>query len=307
MKVLITGITGFVGPYLANHLLENGHQVFGFGKEQKEIKKVNIYQINVLDKDEIFSIINEIKPDYIFHLAGFSSVKNSFEQPDLCKKINVIGTRNILDAVIKAKLNPRIVVVSSADIYGIPKIVPISETAELNPVSPYAESRKEQEKLCLNYCNQYKLSIIITRSFPHIGPGQSPIFVCSDFAKQIVEIEDGLKKPIVFVGNLSAKRDFIDVRDIVKAYLLAIEKCDSGQIYNLCSGKNHSINEILEKLLSFSKVKINIEHDSNRMRPSDIPILQGDYSKFKLKTGWEPKIPLEETLRDILEYWRKQK
>ncbi|GAG14942.1 unnamed protein product, partial [marine sediment metagenome] len=235
---------------------------------------------------------------------GFSSVKKSFDYPELCKKINVQGTKNILESTLKTKISPRILIISSADIYGIPKKIPIPENHELNPVSPYAESRKEQEALCKEYAD--KLKIIILRSFPHIGPGQLPIFVTADFSKQIAEIEKGINPPIMKIGNIKAKRDFTDVRDMVKAYLLAIEKCKPGEIYNVCSGNSYSIQEILDKQLSFSKVKIKLEHDPNRMRPSDIPELTGDNSKFKQATGWQPEITIDQTLKDLLDYWREQ-
>ncbi|MBW2996338.1 GDP-mannose 4,6-dehydratase [Candidatus Woesearchaeota archaeon] len=303
MKAFITGINGFVGKHLSALLLSRGFEVHGIDLSDSfdGDSKVNYQKADLLAPEELNQLMLKIKPDYIIHLAGFSSVKKSFEQPELCRKINVTGTKNLLDAVLSAKINPKILIITSADIYGTPKSVPIPETAELNPVSPYAESRKEQEEICKQYME--KLQIIISRSFPHIGPGQAPIFVTSDFAKQIVEIEKG-KEPTIKTGNLEAKRDFTDVRDVVKAYLLALEKCKPGETYNICSGKEYSIKEILDMLLSLSQAEIKIEQDPDRMRPSDIPILQGDNSKFKEQTGWSPEIPIETTLKDILDYWR---
>jgi GDP-4-dehydro-6-deoxy-D-mannose reductase len=266
--------------------------------------RVKYYKIDVLDFDKLKQIINEIKPEYIFHLAGFSSVKKSFEQPELCKKINVEGTKNVLESVINANINPKILIISSADVYGIPKLIPTPETAELDPRSPYGESRKEQEELCKKY--NKKINIIISRSFPHTGPGQQPVFVISDFAKQIAEIEKGNKEPIINVGNLEAKRDFTDVRDIVKAYLLALEKGKPGETYNICSGISHTIKKILDILLSLAKTKIKINQSLKKMRPIDIPFLQGDDSKFVKATGWKPETPIETTLKDILDYWREK-
>lgn len=301
----ITGINGFVGKYLSELLLSKGFEVYGIDRSDSiENNKINYFRVDLLDSNKIKQIIEKIKPEIIFHLAGFSSVKKSFEQPEICKKINITGTKNLLDAILDSDINPKILIISSADVYGIPKSTPILETAEINPTSPYAESRKEQEELCLEYYNKYNLNIIISRSFPHIGPGQQPIFVTSDFAKQIAEIEKGIKEPIIKVGNIEARRDFTDVRDIVRAYLLAVQKCKSGEIYNICSNNLYSIKEILDKLLSFSKINIKIELDSAKIRPNDIPVLQGDNSKFKQQTKWSPKISIEKTLKDILNFWR---
>ncbi len=301
MKAFITGINGFVGNHLSDFLLSRGFEVLGMDVSEGCKKGVRCYKADLLAVDEVREIIDEVRPDYVFHLAGFSSVKKSFEQPELCRKINVDGTKNLLDAIEDVGINPKILIVTSAEIYGIPKMIPIKETHELNPDSPYGESRKEQEELCKKYD---KLNIVISRSFPHVGPGQQPLFVVSDFSKQIVEIEKG-KEPVMGVGNLEAKRDFTDVRDVVKAYLLAVEKCNRGEVYNICSGNVYSIQEVLDKLLSMSELNIEVEQDESKMRPSDIPVLQGDNSKFREKTGWSPEIGIEDTLKDVLNYWRK--
>lgn len=306
MKVLVTGINGFVGKHLTDLLLSKGCKVYGLDISDnfEGDSIVKYFKIDILNFDKFKDIVAEIKPEMIFHLAGFSSVKKSFEQPDLCKRINVNGTKNLLDAVIKSNIDPKILIISSAEVYGIPSFLPIKETDKLNPISPYGESKKEQEDLCLDYYNRYNLNIIISRSFLHIGPGQLPIFVVSNFAKQIVEIEKGYKSPVINVGNLEVKRDFTDVRDIVEAYYLAIEKCESGETYNICSKKDYSIQWILDKLLSFSKINIKIEQDPSKLRPIDIPRLLGDNSKFKNQTGWKSRLSIEKSLKDILYYWR---
>ncbi len=325
MRSLITGIAGFVGPYLAEHLLSNKHEVFGVDILKKKIENVISYQTDILDIEGLFSVINEIRPDYVFHLAAQSSVEKSFSQPEFTKKVNVGGTKNLLDSILSAGIKPAILIVSSAQIYGFPKQLPITEQHPLNPQSPYAKSRLEQEKLVLEYskeCNDVlnseglfsimneimpNMRVVIARSFNHTGPGQSTEFVCSDFAKQIVEIEKGLKEPLVKVGNLEAKRDFTDVRDIVKGYLLALEKGETGECYNLCSGKAYSIEEILQMLIKESKCKdIKVEKDPQKTRAGDITVLLGDNSKFCKQTGWKLEIQIEQTLSDILEYWRKQ-
>ena len=282
MRCLISGINGFVGQYLSTYLKELNFQVYGFDITKISLNKDEyIFQISIFDEKRLFEIVSKTKPDFVFHLAGFSSVKRSFSQPDLAKNINVNGTKNLLDAIVKAKINPRILIVSSAEVYGVPKYIPIDENHPLNPNSPYAESRLEQEKLCENY----DLDIIISRSFNHIGPKRQQIFVCLDFVKQIVEIEIGKKAQIVSVGNLEVKRDFTDVRDMVKAYILALEKCKKGEIYNLCSGNSYEIRTILETLLSFSNINIKIKQDLKKIRPIDIPILHGDCTKFKKATS----------------------
>ena len=306
MRAFITGINGFVGAHLSRLLLSKNLEVYGidtsenFGRDEK----VEYYNIDLLDSEKLKKTIDSIKPELVFHLAGISSVKKSYNQPELCKKINVDGTKNLLDAVIKAKINPRILVVSSAEVYGVPESVPTKETANLNPKNPYAESKKEQEELCKRYME--KLQIIISRSFQHTGPGQKPLFATSDFAKQIAEIEKGIKEPIIRVGNLEARRSFTDVRDIVKAYYLSIQKCIPGETYNIGSGKVYSIKEALDMLLSMSNVKIEVRIDPKKIRPSDIPIQVGDSAKFRSQTGWQPNIPFEKTLKDLLGFWRKR-
>ena len=302
MRCLITGISGFVGDYLSSYLKTKNFDVSGFDIGNNLTEDDNFYCINILDRKRVFNIISKIEPDNIFHLAGFSSVKRSFNQPDLTKSINVDGTKNLLDAIQYCQINPRILVVSSAEIYGKPQYSPIDEKHPLNPISPYAESRLEQEKLCDNY----DLDIVISRSFNHIGPKQQPIFVCSSLAKQIAEIEAGVKDPTISVGNLLTKRDFTDVRDMVTAYELALKKCDSGETYNLCSGNSFTISAILHMLLELSDLKIRIYHDPNKNRSSDIAILQGNNAKFRDATSWKPTIHIKQTLNDILSYWRER-
>ena len=303
IRCLISGINGFVGQYLSAYLQIKNFSVYGFDIiKNSSNKQEHIFEISLFDEKRLHEIVTKIKPDFVFHLAGFSSVKRSFSQSELTKIINVNGTKNLLEAIIQAQINPRILIVSSAEIYGVPHYTPIDERHPLNPNSPYAESRLEQEKLC----EKYDLDIIVSRSFNHTGPKRPPIFVCSDFAKQIAEIEIKKNAPVISVGNLEVKRDFTDVRDMVKAYLLALEKCKKGEIYNICSGNSYKIQTILETLLSLSKTKIKIKQDLKKMRPNDIPILQGDYTKFKKATSWNPIIPIERTLEDILENWREE-
>ncbi|MBN2422259.1 GDP-mannose 4,6-dehydratase [Candidatus Woesearchaeota archaeon] len=308
MKALITGAEGFVGYYLIKELLSQGYDVTGtnIGEIPENTKKLGIafFKLDILDRNSVKKTFNKLQPDAVFHLAAISSVKFSMDNPELTMKVNVEGTKNILEAAFGLKNNSKVLVIGSANEYGIPESVPITEKHKLNPLSPYAESKVECEKLAKKYAEK-GLNAIIVRSFNHIGPGQSEQFVCSAFAKQIADIEKG-NEPVIKVGNLSAKRDFTDVRDVVKAYALAVKKCDSGSPYNICSGKAFSIQEILESLLRLSKVKVEIKKDPLRMRKSDIPVLLGDNSRFSGKTGWLPEIPIEQSLKDILEFWRNR-
>jgi GDP-4-dehydro-6-deoxy-D-mannose reductase len=249
------------------------------------------------------NIIAEIKPDLIFHLAAQSSVEKSFKQPELTYKINVEGTNNIFASLINCNIKPRVLIVSSADVYGTPDKLPITEEAELHPSSPYAESRVEQEQISRRYYEEYGIPVIIARSFHHTGPGQRAEFVCSNFAKQISEIEKGAQ-PIIKVGNLQIKRDFSDVRDVVEAYRLLMEKGAAGEIYNVCSGKSYALREVLDILIKMTSISVKIEQEASRTRKHDAPDWRGDNSKL-LALGWNPSIPFETTLKDLLDYWRK--
>ncbi|MFA5887123.1 MAG: GDP-mannose 4,6-dehydratase [Candidatus Nanoarchaeia archaeon] len=301
MRVLITGIDGFVAPFLAR-LEKNTNEVFGaYLKEPIREKGINYILMDLLDEKAVDKVIADVKPDVIYHLAGFSSVADSWKTPKMAMKINAGGTYNLLNAVQKAGINPRIVAVSSADVYGNPLHLPISESHPLNPQSPYGESRIEQENIISGF---KKLDVIISRSFSHTGPGQSTKFVCSDFAYKIAAIEKGIADNILMHGDIKIKRDFSDVRDIVRAYVLLARKGKPHQAYNVCSGKAYSIGQILDIFLRMSKSKIIKKFDSSKTRKADIPVLQGDNSKLVNDTGWKPEIKLEETLKELLEYWR---
>jgi len=304
MKALITGIDGFVGPYLAIHLNSLGYTTVGTYLNGSGIDESSRH-MDITNKKEVLDIISEEKPDCIFHLAGFSSVAASFSNPEACMNINVNGTKNLLDTVKSVGIKPRIFVVSSAEVYGIPDYLPINEKHALKPQSPYAESRIEQERLCLEFAKEHGFHVVISRSFNHTGPGQSDTFVLSSFAKQIVDIENGLQETLK-VGNLDAVRDFSDVRDVVIAYQLLLEKGKPREIYNVCSSTYHSIKELLDKLVALSGHDISIEVNLARNRPADIPVLYGDNTRCVKQTGWQIKIPIEKTLTDLLYYWREK-
>lgn len=247
------------------------------------------------------------KPDYIFHLAAQSFVPMSWRAPTDTMETNLIGTIHLFEAVRKLKISPKIQFAGSSEEYGFvyPDELPIKEENPLRPLSPYGVSKLAADKLSYQYCISYGLHIVVTRGFNHIGPRRGDVFVTSNFAKQIAEIEKG-KEPVIHVGNLEASRDFTDVRDMVRAYLLALEKCQPAEPYNICSGKTIRIKDVLDMLLSMTDKQIEIRQDPDRMRPSDVDVLQGDCSKFKKQTGWKQTIPFEKTLEDLLDYWRER-
>ena len=304
MRALITGFNGFVGGHLSNLLLEKGFDVFG--TDRTGIDSTKFFRVDITNKSDVFDLIKKIKPDYIFHLAAIASIDICEANPVLARKINVGGTENLLSACLQNNLNPKIFIPSSAHVYGIPKSLPINENHQVCPISEYGKSKLEQERASLEFFKRYGLNVFISRSFNHIGPNQSTGFVCSDFAKQIIEIEKGLKKPEINVGDLSPMRDFTDVRDIVRAYLLLLEKGTPGEIYNIGSGKGYSIKEILNILISKSNIEIEIKLDRIRFRKSEIPSLIANNKKFSELTGWKPLIDIKKSISDILAYWRKQ-
>ena len=311
MKALITGINGFVGEYLSDFLISNQIDVYGTVlSEEVSIENISdnkIFKMDLLDKNEVNKIIAEINPDYIFHLAGQSSVALSWKKPDLTINVNVIGTINLLEAVKLYSNKSRVLIIGSSDQYGIvnPEQCPISENTPMNPQSPYATSKKTQEEIAIQYFKAFKIDTIIVRAFNHIGPKQNKGFVIADFASQIAEIEKEKKAAIIKVGNLDAKRDFTDVRDVVRAYYLVMTNGKPGEIYNVGSGITYKIKEILDKLLSLAKVSIYIEKDNDKMRPSDVPLIQCDNSKISTECGWTLQYPIDQTLIDTLNYWRR--
>jgi len=298
-KLLITGINGFVGTTLVK-ALAGRYDISGIDRDNSAGKAL---AIDILDQVKVAEAIYSIKPDYIIHLAAQASVSRSWENPAETMAINVDGTRNLFEAVIQAGIHPTVLVTSSAEVYGIPKYTPIDEKHPVSPQSPYAESKRGQENVCKEYF-QMGIAVVISRSFPHTGPGQKPGFVCPDFAKQIADIETGLQEPVIKVGNLSAIRDFCDVQDIVRAYELCLLRGKAGETYNICSGKGQAISEILEMMLSLSSAKIIVEQEESRIKKNDIPVLVGSHAKFSSDTGWQPEIPFERTVSQLLSYWR---
>lgn len=314
-KILITGINGFVGPYLVNELQKYDYSIFGLSREGKSDIKNDVVIVtgDLLDKVGIFKILTDVKPDIIFHLAAQSKPGYSFKEPQETFESNVIGTINLFECVRGLKndladYNPRVMMVGTSEEYGLveKKDLPLVESSRFNPANPYAISKLSCYFLSMMYVRAYKFDLIYLVPFSHIGPGQKEGFIVPDVCKQIVEIEQGKKEPVLSTGNLSVYRDYTDVRDMVKAYVALIEKGVGGERYNLCSGKAVQIEELVEILLSFSRKKIEHMIDQTKVRPTDMPILYGTYDKMHQLTGWAPEIPLKQTLQDSLDWWRSQ-
>ncbi|MDD5618639.1 MAG: GDP-mannose 4,6-dehydratase [Candidatus Omnitrophica bacterium] len=316
MRVVITGIAGFVGSHLAEFLLTKKNvKVYGVDRWLSRLDnichikdKIELIECDLTDPFSTHSFIERIKPDLIFHLAAQSYVPTSWSAPHDTLTTNIIGELNIFESVRKLGLKTKIQIACSSEEYGLvhKNEVPIKETNPLRPLSPYGVSKVAQDLLGYQYHQSYNMFIIRTRGFNHTGPRRGENFVSSNFAKQIALIENGKQKPVIEVGNLNAIRDFTDVRDMIRGYWLSLQKGKAGEVYNICTGKGVTIKKMLSILLSFSDEKIVVKKDPNRFRPSDVEILIGDSSKFKKQTGWKPQIPLEKTLLDLLNYWRER-
>ena len=316
MRALITGITGFVGSHLADLLLaKKDVELWGIERWRSKtdnvehIKdKIKLIECDLRDSSSVEKAIELIRPEKIFHLAAQSYVPSSWNAPAETLTTNIIGQLNIFEAVHKIGINPWIQIACSSEEYGmvLPEEIPIKETNPFRPLSPYGVSKIGQDMLGYQYAMSYGMKIVRTRGFNHTGPRRGDVFVESSFAKQIALIEKNKQKPVISTGNLEARRDYTDVRDMVKAYWLATEKCKPGEEYNICQGKDWKIREVLDILLSYSKIKVEVKQDPARMRPSDVMVLLGDNTKFRQTTGWKPEIPFETTLLDLLNYWRER-
>lgn len=315
MRTLITGISGFVGSYLAELLLDKGFEVHGtirWRSKRDNIRhienKILLHECDIKDSSSVRKTILDSKPRYIFHLAAQSYVHTSWAAPAETILTNIQGQLNVLETMRDVSWECRCLVIGSSEEYGNvrPDELPITEENALRPLSPYGVSKVSQDLLAYQYHHSFGTDLVRTRAFNHTGPRRGEVFVTSNFAKQIAEIEAGQREPVMLVGNLDAQRDFSDVRDVVRAYLLAIEKCTSGEVYNICSGHALKIHELLDMLLGMSKVKIEVKQDPDRLRPSDVMVLQGSADKFRKETGWIPEIPFEQTVRDLLAFWRER-
>jgi GDP-4-dehydro-6-deoxy-D-mannose reductase len=314
LRALITGVTGFAGSHLAEYLAAHtdlevwGTDIRSNDRNIAAIKDdVHLMVADMSDPVAVSDVLSQAEPHYLFHLAAQAFVPLSWSDPWQTMANNIRAQLNILQILSNSDASPRMLVVGSADEYGMisAEDLPVSEEAPLRPYSPYAVSKIAQDMLGYQYFASHGLPVVRVRPFNHIGARQSPSFVTSDFAKQIAEIERGRRDPLLSVGNLDAERDFTDVRDIVRAYHLALEEGEWGEVYNLGAERAYSIQQVLDILLSMTKVQIDVVQDPARLRPTDVPVVVSDCRKFRERTGWSPRLSLEESLAGVLDYWRQ--
>lgn len=316
MRVLITGITGFVGSHLADYILENYPDVETYGLKRwrsprdniKHIEdRLKLYDGDLRDLSSMLTMAKEIRPDRIFHIAAQSYVPYSLPAPNDTITTNIIGTINLLEAVRLVGIAPKIHICSSPEVYGQPdeNDMPITEKCPLRPLSPYAVGKVGEDALAYMYSQVYGIGTVRSRAFTHTGPRRGEVFVVSAFAKQIARIEKGLQEPVIRVGNLNSLRTFCDVRDIVRAYWLLLEKGEPGEVYNIAGNEIMDMRGVLGILLSFSNIHPKVEVAEGLLRPKDVTSQIADDSKFRKLTGWEPRIPIRQTFSDILQYWRE--
>ena len=314
-KILITGFSGFVSRYFIEHLENNKQksEILGIDINKpdfliynSETLKCSFEQIDLLDTGRLENIIYSFQPDYVLHLASYSSVGFSWKNPSLSFKNNMNIFLNMMEVVRGVNSSCRIISVGSSEEYGdYPEdLLPLMEGFQLKPLSPYAVARVSQEQLSKVYSDGYGLDVVMTRSFNHIGPGQKDIFVISSFAKQLVEIKKGLKKEKKLItGDITVVRDFLDVRDVVDAYYKLFTEGEKGEVYNICSGNGVSLRNVIDLMCEILEIQIELETDSNLIRPNDNKIIIGSNDKLKNATGWEQKIELKKSLEDIINYW----
>ena len=314
-KALITGINGFVGSHLADLLVAEGYQVSGiaFTRELSNLthieQQISVFYGDIRDERVVEKILSQVQPDYLYHLAGSAFVPDAEDNPKQVYEVNVLGTLNLLETLRTLQLKTRVLIVGSGDIYGqVPKEhLPVNENYPPMPTTYYGMTKASADMIADQYATTFQMDVIRVRPFNHIGPRQSDQFVCSSFAKQIAEIEKGMRKPILHVGNLDACRDFTDVRDVVRSYRMILEGARSGAVYNVGSSKAWKIEDLVKKLISQSKTKtIELKQDPSRMRSNDISVMLSETSSLKNDLDWEPEIPIEQTLYDLLEYWREK-
>jgi len=316
VRILITGVTGFVGAWLARHLVEDQrqnevHGLVRWNSDRGALEALGsslvLLEGDLTDGASLVRVVRAVRPEVVFHLAASSTVASSWSTPAELMKVNVVGQVNLLEALRTVDLAPVVVVAGSGEVYGrAGGNGAVDETAPLEPVSPYAVSKAAQDLMAYQYHAAYGLPTIRLRLFNHTGPGRPERFVASSFARQLAEIEADLRPPVLSVGNLDAVRDFTDVRDVARAYWLASRGGRPGAVYNVCSGRPVAIRELLDRLLSLSSASVEVHLDPGRFRQAEVPVLYGDPGRFRAATGWQAEIPLEKTLQDLLEYWRRR-
>jgi GDP-4-dehydro-6-deoxy-D-mannose reductase len=305
---LVTGAAGFAGRHLVATLdAETRWDIVGLSRRADRFAgRGRSVACDLMDAELVSRVVGRYRPDVVFHLAAQSYVPKAIADPRGTLSNNVLGQVNLLESILATSLQPRILIVSSSEIYGSVRTdrLPATEETTFLPGNPYAVSKATQDLLGYQYAVGAGMDIVRVRPFNHSGPGQSERFVLSGFARQIAEAEAERVEPSILVGNLDAQRDFLDVRDVVRAYLLAIEGGESGAVYNIASGTPRRIGDLLDQMLEFAQRPLTVRRDPARMRPSDVPVIYGDASRLRAKTGWEPKIPISQTLADTLEFWR---
>jgi GDP-mannose 4,6-dehydratase len=317
MRILITGITGFVGSHLADFIVDRneGHEIHGLCRWRsprenlsRVYDRIRLLEADLSDLGALIRHLETVQPEVIFHLAAQSYVLTSFNSPVHTLWSNVIGTTNLLEAVRITKQDPVIHICSSSEVYGqvSESDIPIRESCPLKPASPYAVSKVGEDMVAFQYWVSHNIRTIRTRMFTHTGPRRGDVFAMSFFAKQVAAAELGLAKPMIRVGNLKSVRTFCDVRDAVRAYWILVNKCPPGEVYNIGGNRTMTIGEALDILLTFSKVRCEVQVDPQLLRPSDVTLQIPCFDKFRDATGWEPEIPPEKTFLDLLDYWREE-
>lgn len=312
MRVLVTGASGFVGRHFVDVLLRTRPEAIAIGlvrpgtAGQQVGEAVEIIPCDIENASAVLRSMERVRPDVVVHLAAQSSPRLSFEDPEGTLRTNLLGLLHVLEAIRRLDLSARVLMVGSAEEYGLvtDDEMPLRETAALRPRSPYAVSKVAQEYLASQYVISHRLDVVMTRTFHHTGAGRGADFAESSFARQIAEIEAGLRPPLVEVGNVDATRDFTDVADVCRAYIALVEKGASGEAYNVCSGRGVRIGDILEDLRRMATVRFDVTVDPSRLRLADNPVVIGDPSKLKAATGWAPEVPFRRTLESLLQYWR---
>jgi GDP-4-dehydro-6-deoxy-D-mannose reductase len=312
VKAFITGGAGFAGSHLVDYLLNQGQQVAVLAPHRESLQnlapaaaQIRIEEGDVRDAERLGQVLRELRPQRIYHLAALSSPSESLHQPEITYAVNFGGTLNLFEACRSINLDARVLLVSSPEVYGAPPAdcQPIRESLPFQPLNPYAASKAAAEMLAMQYFESYCLPIVRVRPFNHTGPRQARSFVCSSLALQAAEIELGLRPHQVIAGNLHARRDFSDVRDIVRGYHSLIECGEPGEVYHLCSGRAVSIEEVARALAAMTSGGFAIESQESKSRSKDAPLLVGDASKARQAVGWTPEFSLESTLRDLKQYW----
>lgn len=321
LRALVTGVAGFAGSHLAELLISQGVDVYGLvfpgsslenldgiRRDPLRAGRLRLVESDIVHGESLAEIVQETHPHQVYHLAAASSVRRSLEDPCQTFRVNVLGTRNLLDAIRRAGITPRILVVSSAEAYGesanLPR--PLCEEDPLLPVSPYGASKAAAEAIASRYGREFNLEIIRVRPFPHTGPRQAPQFVFPDWARQLAEIEARRRPLRLQVGNLDIRRDLCDVRDVVVAYALALERGQPGAVYNVCNGRAYTLREVLDILIGLTSLPVEVVPERERLRPHDLQVLVGTPLALQSSTGWKASIALTQTLDDLLLYWRKR-